>query len=131
METQAPDRETLDILKQFLGQTYGELHKIDSNIIGSSAHLNHKSGEFKRIASQVLDSVAPQVRTGPVVTGPTATGPVSLPVTAPVSDPDQMEFTFDGSATARQIQSTLDRIESKMDKLDRKLNNILENLTSQ
>jgi hypothetical protein len=132
MENEAPDRETLDILKQFLGQTYGELHKIDSNIVGTSTHLSHKSNEFKRIASQVLDSVVvPQVRTGPVAVGTAPAHPVtvSLPVTTPASDPDQMEFVFDGSATAKHIQSALDRIETRLDKLDRKLNSILENLT--
>lgn len=133
MEHQAPDHETLDVLKQFLGQTYGELHKIDSNITGHSAHLTPKSSEFKRIAAQVLDSVAatPQVRThGPV--GGVVPATVALPVTAPVHsvaspDPNQMEFAFDGSATAKSIQNALDRLESKFDKIERKLNQLLEN----
>ncbi len=125
---QAPDRETLDVLKQFLGQTYGELHKIDSNIVGTSKHLAHRSDEFKRTAAQVLDSVAtePQVRThGPVVG---AASHVTLPVTAAKTpiDTNQMEFSFDGSATAKSIQSALDRLEAKLEKIERKLNNFLD-----
>lgn len=132
MEHQAPDRETLDVLKQFLGQTYGELHKLDSNIVGTSQHLTHKSSEFKHTAAKVLDSVvaAPQVRTpGPVVG---ATVPIALPVTTPVAQPDdnQMEFAFDASATAESIQKSLDRLETKLDKLTRLITSALEDSTA-
>ena len=122
MEHQAPDHETLDVLKQFLGQTYGELHKLDSNIVGTSKHLTHRSSEFKHTAAKVLDSVVaapPQVRThGPVV-GVNTT--IALPVTAPAvqQDANQIEFAFDASATAESIQKSLDRLESKIDKLTR------------
>jgi DNA segregation ATPase FtsK/SpoIIIE-like protein len=131
MDEVAPDEDVKDILMQFLGQTYSEIHKLDSHIVGTSTNLNPKAHAFKQTATQVLNSIAtqPQVQQqGPAVVAhvavPTAT--VALPVTQLAPDKDQMEFNFDNSATAKNIMHKLDALISRMDRLEKNVAVILD-----
>lgn len=132
MEEVAHTEDVKDIVMQFLGQTYSEIHKLDSNIVGSSAHLNPKAHAFKQTATQVLNSIATQPQghqTGPaVVTAPAVvrSAAVALPVTQAVVDEDQLEFNFDNSATAQNISNKLDTIISRLDKLEKNIATILD-----
>lgn len=123
--------ELRDMLAQFLGQTYSELHKIDKNITGASSNLSFKSDEFKRVASQVLGSVE-QVPGAPVgvqrVVAPVATPVIQhQPQAAPaIVDPGQLEFNFDNSPTAKNILAAVHRVEAKVDALERKLLKLLD-----
>jgi hypothetical protein len=129
MDEVAPDEDVKDILMQFLGQTYSEIHKLDSHIVGTSAHLNPKAHAFKQTATQVLNSIAtaPQVQQqGPAVVVPAVVPAVSMPVVAPDVDRNQMEFNFDNSATAKNIMSKLDTIISRLDRLEKNVANILD-----
>ena len=132
MEEVAPDEDVKDILMQFLGQTYSEIHKLDSHIVGTSTNLNPKAHAFKQTATQVLNSIAtqPQVQQqGPaVVTAPVMVpaAAVALPVTQTPIDKDQMEFNFDNSATAKNIMSKLDALMSRMDRLEKNVATILD-----
>lgn len=122
------DENIKDVLAQFLGQTYSELHKIDKNIVGASNNLSYKSDEFKRVAAQVLNApehaqgtqrvVAPVMQ--PVIQHQQAASP------APVVDPGQLEFNFDNSPTAKNILAAIQRIESKVDAVERKLIKLLD-----
>lgn len=130
MEEVAPDEDVKDILMQFLGQTYSEIHKLDSHIVGTSTNLNPKAHAFKQTATQVLNSIAtqPQVhQQGPAVVTAPATVPVlAIPVVQPEVDRDQMEFNFDDSATAKNIMIKLDAIVSRLDRLEKNVATILD-----
>lgn len=132
MDEVAPDEDVKDILMQFLGQTYSEIHKLDSHIVGTSTNLNPKAHAFKQTATQVLNSIAPQLQVqqqGPAV----VTAPVTVPVVAIANaavqsevDKDQMEFNFDNSATANNIMHKLDGITSRLDRLEKNIATILD-----
>ena len=129
MDEVAPDEDVKDILMQFLGQTYSEIHKLDSHIVGTSTNLNPKAHAFKQTATQVLNSIttAPQVQQqGPAVVVPAAVPALSMSVAAPVVDRDQMEFNFDNSATAKNIMSKLDTIISRLDRLEKNVASVLD-----
>lgn len=129
MDEVAPDEDVKDILMQFLGQTYSEIHKLDSHIVGTSTNLNPRAHAFKQTATQVLNSIttAPQVQQqGPAVVMPAAVPALSMPVVAPVVDRDQMEFNFDNSATAKNIMSKLDTIISRLDRLEKNVASVLD-----
>ena len=129
MDEVAPDEDVKDILMQFLGQTYSEIHKLDSHIVGTSTNLNPRAHAFKQTATQVLNSIttAPQVQQqGPAVVMPAAVPALSMPVAAPVVDRDQMEFNFDNSATAKNIMSKLDTIISRLDRLEKSVASVLD-----
>ena len=130
MEEVAPDEDVKDILMQFLGQTYSEIHKLDSHIVGTSTNLNPKAHAFKQTATQVLNSIAtqPQVhQQGPaVVTAPATVPALAIPVVQPEVDRDQMEFNFDDSATAKNIMSKLDAIVGRLDRLEKNVATILD-----
>jgi DNA segregation ATPase FtsK/SpoIIIE-like protein len=132
MDEVAPDEDVKDILMQFLGQTYSEIHKLDSHIVGTSTNLNPKAHAFKQTATQVLNSIAPQPQVqqqGPAVVVAPVSVPVAavaLPVTQPVLDKDQMEFNFDNSATAKNIMRKLDALISRMDRLEKNVATILD-----
>ena len=129
MDEVAPDEDVKDILMQFLGQTYSEIHKLDSHIVGTSTNLNPKAHAFKQTATQVLNRIAtaPQVQQpGPAVVMPAAVPALSMPVVTPVVDRDQMEFNFDNSATAKNIMSKLDTIISRLDRLEKNVASVLD-----
>lgn len=133
MDEVAPDEDVKDILMQFLGQTYSEIHKLDSHIVGTSTNLNPRAHAFKQTATQVLNSIttAPQVQQqGPAVVMPAAVPAavpaLSMPVGTPVVDRDQMEFNFDNSATAENIMSKLDTIISRLDRLEKNVASVLD-----
>ena len=129
MDEVAPDEDVKDILMQFLGQTYSEIHKLDSHIVGTSTNLNPRAHAFKQTATQVLNSIttAPQVQQqGPAVVMPAAVPALSMPVVTPVVDRDQMEFNFDNSATAKNIMSKLDIIISRLDRLEKNVASVLD-----
>lgn len=129
MDEVAPDEDVKDILMQFLGQTYSEIHKLDSHIVGTSTNLNPRAHAFKQTATQVLNSIttAPQVQQqGPAVEVPAAVPALSMSVAAPVVDRDQMEFNFDNSATAKNIMSKLDTIISRLDRLEKNVASVLD-----
>ena len=130
MEEVAPDEDVKDILMQFLGQTYSEIHKLDSHIVGTSTNLNPRALAFKQTATQVLNSIAtqPQVQQqGPAVVTVPAIVPALAALNAqPEVDRDQMEFNFDNSATAKNIMSKLDVIASRLDRLEKNIATILD-----
>ena len=129
MDEVAPDEDVKDILIQFLGQTYSEIHKLDSHIVGTSTNLNPRAHAFKQTATQVLNSIAPSPQVqqqGPAVVMPAAVPALSMPVVTPVVDRDQMEFNFDNSATAKNIMSKLDIIISRLDRLEKNVASVLD-----
>ena len=125
--------DTKDVLMQFLGQTYGELHKIDTMITGSSQHLQQRSNAFKNVVSDILTNQVPaahhsattqrqpQLRTNSAAVQIMPTADVQ-----PEIDPNQMEFTFDKSGDVASIYNTLVRLEDKIERIDKKLAKLLD-----
>lgn len=124
------DSEAKDMLMQFMGQTYGELHKLDSFIVGSSQQLQPKSEAFKQTVANVtrtLNSNVPVNRPAQQVVASRPYQPTEAVAPAvPDLDTDQMEFGFDDSVTAMSIDRMLTRIEDKIDRLNNRLNKVLE-----
>tara|TARA_R100000664_G_scaffold24123_1_gene33812 strand:+ start:771 stop:1238 length:468 start_codon:yes stop_codon:yes gene_type:complete len=54
MEGMTPQEKA--IVMQFMGQTYGQLHQQDQNIIGSAGNLKPKSAEMKQVFEQTAHS---------------------------------------------------------------------------
>jgi len=87
-----------EVLLQFLGSTYGELKKLDENIVSTSTSLQRdKSKQLENLVRNMVSNPAPapspQVVTPQPQPGPT-TGPV-LPHQQVVDDPNQLLFNFD------------------------------------
>ena len=52
MDTQGMTPEEKAVVMQFMGQTYGQIHKSDQDIIGQSGNLQPKSNQMKQIFEQ-------------------------------------------------------------------------------
>ena len=63
MESQGMTPEEKAVVMQFMGQTYGQLHKSDQNIVGSSTSLQPKSQQMKQVFEQTAH--APTVQPYP------------------------------------------------------------------
>lgn len=123
------DPEAKDMLMQLMGQTYGELHKLDNFIVSPSQQLRPKSEEFKQTVTNVtraLNANVP-VTTLPHVTYHEVVRPQAVvPTPAAASDPNQLEFGFDNSATAMAIDKSLSRLEDKIDRLTKLVNKLVD-----
>lgn len=123
------DPEAKDMLMQLMGQTYGELHKLDNFIVSPSQQLRPKSEEFKQTVVSVTRTLNANV---PVTAQPHVYHEVVRPQAVaaqpvgPVVDPNQLEFGFDNSATAASIDKSLSRIEDKIDRLTKLVNKLVE-----
>jgi hypothetical protein len=133
--------EVQKTLLGFLGQTYSEISKYDSHLVSTNQFLAPKKQEFQRTAEQVLREVSggmqlqpasqiiqqnqhPQIVARPFIDTNTAPPP------PPPSDPNQMEFSFDNSITAKSIDTKLDDIEKRIKRLDITLQKVLSYLES-
>lgn len=126
--------ELQNTLIGFLGQTYSEVSKFDSNLVSPNPFLAPKKQEFEKIAERVIQEVSlpkKQSVVHPVNNNiqrtqqPTAfidTGVILPP--AP-NDPNQMEFNFNNSVTAKTINSKLEDLEKRIKKLDSNIEKML------
>ena len=115
-------------LVQFLGQTYSEISKYDSHLVSVNPFLAPKKQEFEKTAQMVLNETKNKVQQNntPTYHLPPAPPPhhvlvnqpanppfVDLgrpPTPPPLNDPNQMEFSFDNSVTAKSINEKLEKI---------------------
>jgi hypothetical protein len=126
-------QELHQTLVGFLGQTYSEISRYDSNIVSPNAFLAPKKNEFQAVAQKVMnevrDTVIPQQQIEqPIQNIPAQTKiflDTGVRVPPPPNDPSQMEFTFDNSITAITINNKLEDIEKKIKKLDNMLSKML------
>lgn len=134
--------EVHNTLLGFLGQTYSEISRYDNHLVSTNQFLAPKKQEFQRTAEQVLREVRggtqpqtqqpiaqdqfrlPQIGARPFVDTNTAPPPPSL------LDPNQMEFSFDNSITAKSINAKLDEIEKRIKRLDIALQKVLTYIDS-
>jgi hypothetical protein len=129
-------------LMGFLGQTYTEISKYDSHLVSTNQFLSPKKEEFQRTAEQVLrevrDGIQPQIAQSipqlqlhqPQIAARPFIDTNTAPPPPPPFDPNQMEFSFDNSVTAKLINTKLDDIEKRIKRLDIALQKVLSYLDS-
>ncbi len=76
-ERQLTPEEEKAVLINFMGNTYGEVKKLDSNVVGNSTSLGNRSDGIKQHLEHVVKSNAANT---PVNTLPVQAQPVQQPV---------------------------------------------------
>jgi hypothetical protein len=144
-EDQNTPDEVRKTLIGFLGQSYKEVSNYDSHLISTNQSLTPKKEEFQRLAERVMGEAvgtatpvpAPQMQHRQMIRPNNVVMPhqqsnapfVDLgECLPPVNDPNQMEFSFDNSITAKTINSKLESLEKQIKSLDKKLDKVLESL---
>jgi outer membrane protein OmpA-like peptidoglycan-associated protein len=130
--------ELKDILVGFLGQTYSEVSRYDNHLVSPNQFLAPKKQEFQKTAERVLQEAAPRIpqQQLPQPIQPiqhyTPQQPIPVQPQQPqqTSDPNQLEFSFDNSVTAKSIDEKLDNLEKRLKKLDTMLSKVLSYLES-
>ena len=136
-------------LINFLGQTYSEISKYDSHLVSVNPFLAPKKQEFERTAQRILDETKHkniqqqfqppiqqpqpyyQPQPQPYQGSPVPYIDLGKPPTVPqLNDPNQLEFSFDNSVTAKSIDEKLDNLEKRLKKLDTMLSKVLSYLES-
>lgn len=125
--------ELKDILVGFLGQTYSEVSRYDNHLVSPNQFLAPKKQEFQKTAERVLQEAAPRIPqqqlSQPIqpIQHYTPQQPIPVQPQQPqqTSDPNQLEFSFDNSITAKTIYNKLDDLEKKIKKLDKTLETML------
>ena len=92
---------------QFMGQTYGETHKQDQNIVGNSGNLRPKSHEMKQVFEQTarMPTVNPHHQHPPApAQAPPA--PAQAPPPQPQAPPPQQVQRIAPEQAAQEIAAT-------------------------
>ena len=134
-ERQLSSQEERDVLLNFMGNTYGEIKKLDGNIVGASSTLQAtKSEEVKRQIEKVFNEPhsqvqQPQVQQVPVHQPQVQQVPVHQPQVELVQQPDidqnQLSFNFDVNEK-EELFTLIEKILTRLDKLHRKVDIITE-----
>lgn len=131
-----------EVLK-FLGTTYGELKKLDGNVVGPSSTLGHRSDNVKTELQNFLNAnvnpiqqststppptpEVPPSQPTPIETVQNTTIPVQeIPTPIPqvsVNDPLQGEFNFD-ETEKEQLFNLIEKVLTRVDKLHRKVDEL-------
>ena len=117
-DRQLSSQEERDVLLNFMGSTYGEIKKLDGNIVGQSSTLQAtKSEEVKRQIEKVYNETQPQVQ-------------VQQPqVQVQQLDDNQLSFNFDVNEKD-ELFELVNKVLTKLDKLNRKVD-VLTDLIQQ
>ena len=117
-DRQLSSQEERDVLLNFMGSTYGEIKKLDGNIVGQSSTLQAtKSEEVKRQIEKVYNETQPQVQ-------------VQQPqVQVQQLDDNQLSFNFDVNEKD-ELFELVNKVLTKLDKLNRKVD-VLTDLVQQ
>tara|TARA_R110001632_G_scaffold233085_1_gene376408 strand:- start:1189 stop:1641 length:453 start_codon:yes stop_codon:yes gene_type:complete len=120
-DRQLSSQEERDVLLNFMGSTYGEIKKLDGNIVGESPTLQAtKSEEVKRQIEKVYNETQPQQ---PQVQ-------VQQPqVQVQQLDDNQLSFNFDVNEKD-ELFELVNKVLTKLDKLNRKVD-VLTDLVQQ
>jgi hypothetical protein len=118
MDTQGMTPEEKAAVMQFMGQTYGQLHKSDQDIIGQSGNLQPKSNQMKQVFEQTahiptvhgqpqqqpppqqqappqpVQQVTPEQAAAELQTAPPQPTSIKLYDDEPEVNPNQMEFNL-------------------------------------
>jgi hypothetical protein len=132
-ERKLSPEEEKDILLNFMGNTYGELKKLDGQITGSSSTLGYKSDSMKQTITETLRSNRP---IQPPPPPPPPTPQVEQPqvevqqpvqpiqqVMQPQIDDNQLSFNFEINEK-EELFSLIEKVLTRLDKLHRKVDEL-------
>ena len=127
-DRQLSSQEERDVLLNFMGSTYGEIKKLDGNIVGESSTLQAtKSEEVKRQIEKVYNETQPQQ---PQVQVQQPQVQVQQPqVQVQQLDDNQLAFNFDVNEKD-ELFELVNKVLTKLDKLNRKVD-VLTDLVQQ
>jgi len=134
-ERQLSSQEERDVLLNFMGNTYGEIKKLDGNIVGASSTLQAtKSEEVKRQIEKVFNEPHSQVQQPQVQPVPEHQPQVQpVPVHAPQVeivqqlniDQNQLSFNFDVNEK-EELFELVNKVLTKLDKLNKKVDALVD-----
>ena len=123
-DRQLSPHEERDVLLNFMGNTYGEVKKIDGNIIGESSTLKaSKSEEVKRQIEKVFNTGERQVHEPQVQVQQPQVQVQQPQVQVQQLDDNQLSFNFDVNEKDElfelvyKLLTRLDKLNSKVDVL--------------
>ena len=134
-ERQLTPEEEKAVLINFMGSTYGEVKKLDGNIVSNSTSLGNRSDSIKQHIEQIVKSSTTNttpVREQPIpvqAPAPIAPVPVQAPqiplnsITEPVSTDNQLTFNFDTNEKA-ELFTLIEKILTRLDRLHRKVDEL-------
>jgi hypothetical protein len=120
--------ELQDILINFLGQTYGEVSRYDNNLLQTNQFLSPKKYEFQKTAEMVLQNIIPQQPQQPQQRQYIPQNqhiPQFVSEVQPQPDPNQLEFNFNDSVTAKTIYNKLEELEKRIKNIDKSLSSVI------
>lgn len=142
MQDDPIDRETFEVLKEFVGTTYSQISQYDSSLTEVGMNVRPIKNQFKDIANKVFSEVNPQNIRGPQYHNQPPQYPQNHPVQdvrsnlpyidrgvppqPPVNDPNQMEFNFTKTKIMDDLEKKIDIILNKVNKIDKALEALLE-----
>ncbi len=124
-DRQLSSQEERDVLLNFMGSTYGEIKKLDGNIVGESSTLQAtKSEEVKRQIEKVYNETQPQVQPQVQVQQPQVQ-PQQPQVQVQQLDDNQLSFNFDVNEK-EELFTLIEKVLTRLDKLHRKVDDLAE-----
>ena len=125
--------ELKNLLINFVGQTYGEMHKLDKDIVQTAKDLQPTSELLKSRASSIINSIAPQraqqqqfsqpvLNSSPV---PQVEGFTPLPQ----FDPNQLEFNFSTPGVGEKLLNVVSEINTNLQRVVSSLDVLIEKLS--
>jgi len=134
-DRQLSSQEERDVLLNFMGSTYGEIKKLDGNIVGESSTLQAtKSEEVKRQIEKVYNETQPQQPQVQVQQPQVQVQQPQVQVQQPQVqvqqlDDNQLAFNFDVNEKD-ELFELVNKVLTKLDKLNRKVD-VLTDLVQQ
>jgi len=125
-DRQLSSQEERDVLLNFMGSTYGEIKKLDGNIVGESSTLQAtKSEEVKRQIEKVYNETQPQQPQVQVQQPQVQVQQPQVQVQQPQVqvqqlDDNQLAFNFDVNEKD-ELFELVNKVLTKLDKLNRKV----------
>ena len=132
-EYELSPQELQQTLIGFLGNTYKEVAQIDNYLVQPNQTLRPIKRGFQDLAQRVIDeTVRPNIQASPqqhIQHNVPQQIPQQIPQQViPQSDPNQLEFSFDNSITAKTIYNKLDELEKRIKRIDIAIGKVLEYL---
>lgn len=123
-------------IRGMFGAMHNELNEVNSNIVEQSSGLKARQINKEVMDRDILNLVGRPGQTNMGQGGVNVAAPQNVPyamnasgigVTQPTpTDPNQIEFNFDNSATAQDILNKLDDVEKKVARFSKDLQHITE-----
>lgn len=131
--------ELKNLILNFVGQTYGEIHKLDKDIVQAATNLQPASEMLKARATSIMNSITPQRQqqfaqpafsSAPLPQTEFVNAPSSHTELVPVIDPNQLEFNLQTPGIGDNLLSVMKSIDSKLGGISTKLDVIVEKLSN-